>query len=108
VIRGSPPTNLSHPTVIKAFQSFFIFDPCFADLFLEKAVPFDSGLSEPRTSFPVSFDESGSLFPVGLAKPKSLYFSRVRPSFLSFSKTLMKILSNPPPTYDLSFKMLIL
>lgn len=43
----------------------------------------------PRTSFIEALtnfiDESGSLFPVGLAKPKSLYFSRVRPFFLSLS-----------------------
>jgi len=50
---------------------------------LEKAVPsFGSGLSEPSfiETQPNWIDESGSLFPVGLAKSKSLYFSRVRPS----------------------------
>ncbi|KAF3452162.1 hypothetical protein FNV43_RR08260 [Rhamnella rubrinervis] len=47
------------------------------------------GLSEPRTlsieALTNLIAESGSLFPVGLAKPRSLYFSRVRPSFLSLS-----------------------
>ena len=58
-----------------------------------KAVPsFGSGLSEPsphlfflieaKTNW---IDESGSLFPVGLAKSKFLYFSRVRPEVLLLS-----------------------
>lgn len=55
-----------------------------------KAVPsFGSGISEPRTSFIEAktnwIDESGSLFPVGLAKSKFLYFSRVRPEVLLLS-----------------------